>query len=316
MNFGNFHRKQDLFLFFEENEDENVINSRLVSLHMNRLVIDENHQNEIIGVFQQKRVFPETLRYRSEQEIYSKSERQKFAQQVHAQKVLDSAFNDQFLSHNRENTGHFIIASDFPMFYSPGRFSDVLQPMVSNTHWIEKWFQSKMKTLVSQSVSVAVTILSGSKGGITSGSLLNQFYLPLHKRNRVFDFLHRYYSEYNNVINDLETREDEMHQMGNDFDCILSRATNKESTYIRYGRIHIKPIRDSSAKIFFHHKYLWLYQMLSDSEIEKEWKVKKVSPIGPIHVQDYFENPITSRFYQICDCQRLTIFFIPVSYTE
>ena len=302
MNFENFDRKQDLFLFFEENEDEKVINSRLVSLYMNRLVIDEDYQNEIVGVFQQKRVVSTTFRYRSAKKIYSNHERQQFIQQVLAQKNLDCVFNDEFLLHNRENTAHFIIASDFPMFYS----------LDQGTFWIEKWFQSKLKNLGLQSVSVAVTILTGDKGGITSSSLLNQFFLPLHKRNRLFDFLHRFYSEYNTIINDLETREDELHQMGRDFGSILSRATNKKSSYrTRYGRIHINPIMDSTAKVFFQHKSLWLHQMLNDSEIEKEWKVKKISPICPIHVQDYSENPINTRFHQICDCQRLTMFFIP-----
>ena len=307
MNFENFDRKQNLFLFFEENEDENVINSRLVSLYMNRMVIDETYQNEIVGIFQQKKVSPETFKYRSAKEINPNDERKQFIQQVLAQKNLDCVFKHEFLFHNRENTAQFIIASDFPMFYSVNG---------EKPHWIEKWFQSKLETLVSQSVSVAVTILSGSKGGITSSSLLNQFYLPLRKRNRLFDFLHRFYSEYNTVIDDLETRESEMHQMGKDFDSILSRATDKKSSYrTRYGRIHIDPILDSSAKVFFQHKSLWLHQMLNDSEIEKEWKVKKVSPIGPIYVQDYSENPITTRFFQICDCQRLTMFFIPAGDT-
>ena len=43
-------RKQNLFLFFEENEDYNVINSRLVRLYMNRFTIDETEETEITGI--------------------------------------------------------------------------------------------------------------------------------------------------------------------------------------------------------------------------------------------------------------------------
>ena len=43
-------RKQNLFLFFEENEDYNVINSRLVRMYMNRFIIDETEETEITGI--------------------------------------------------------------------------------------------------------------------------------------------------------------------------------------------------------------------------------------------------------------------------
>ena len=348
MNFRNFDRNQNLFLFFEENENEKFINSRLVNLYMNRFVIDEDYQNEIIEVFQQKRVVPGTFQYRTAKEIYSNSDRRKFIQQVRAKRILDCVFDDEcllskapqdgmsrdgeenirgrqiskivrtktkttrtstpcggLLSRKDQRSAHFIIASDFPRSFIPGEQS----------HWIEKWFKSKLETHFSQSISIAVTILSGSTEVLASSSLLNQCFLPKHKRNRLFDFFHRWYSEYNTVNNDLETREDEMQRIGKDFACRLLRLNDKKLntwpySHTPYGRIHINPILNSSAKILFHHKYLWLYQMLSDSEIEKEWKVKNVSPTGPIHVLDYSENPNTTRFHRIYDCQRLTMFCI------
>ena len=48
MNFSG--RKQNIILFFEENEDYNIINSRLVRLYMNRFTVDENDATEVIGV--------------------------------------------------------------------------------------------------------------------------------------------------------------------------------------------------------------------------------------------------------------------------
>merc|ERR1719394_510048 len=43
-------RKQNLVLFLKENEESNVINSRLVRLYMNRFTIDEDDETEVIQV--------------------------------------------------------------------------------------------------------------------------------------------------------------------------------------------------------------------------------------------------------------------------
>ena len=52
--------KHDLFLFYEENEDDRVISSKIVRLYMNRFIIEEDRQNEIVGVKNlTKPVFPE-----------------------------------------------------------------------------------------------------------------------------------------------------------------------------------------------------------------------------------------------------------------
>ena len=44
-------KTQNLFIFFEETDDEKDISSKLVRLYMNRFVIDEEDQTEIIGVY-------------------------------------------------------------------------------------------------------------------------------------------------------------------------------------------------------------------------------------------------------------------------
>ena len=44
-------KRRNLFLFFEENDDEKDISSSLVHLYMNRFVIAEEDQIEIIGVY-------------------------------------------------------------------------------------------------------------------------------------------------------------------------------------------------------------------------------------------------------------------------
>lgn len=50
------YRKQNFVLFFEENEDQRIINPNLVRLYMNRFIIDERWQHEIIGVHELSKV--------------------------------------------------------------------------------------------------------------------------------------------------------------------------------------------------------------------------------------------------------------------
>ena len=44
-------RNRNIILFFEENEDDKVINSRLVRLYMNRFTIEEEQRYDIAGVY-------------------------------------------------------------------------------------------------------------------------------------------------------------------------------------------------------------------------------------------------------------------------
>ena len=43
-------KRQNIFLFYEKNDDDLKIDEKLVRLYMNRFIIEEDHQNEIVGV--------------------------------------------------------------------------------------------------------------------------------------------------------------------------------------------------------------------------------------------------------------------------
>ena len=43
-------KRQNIFLFYEKNDDDFKIDEKLVRLYMNRFIIEEDHQNEIVGV--------------------------------------------------------------------------------------------------------------------------------------------------------------------------------------------------------------------------------------------------------------------------
>ena len=45
-----YQRKQNLVLFFNENHNEPVRSKNMVRLYMNRFIVDEEDQHEIIGV--------------------------------------------------------------------------------------------------------------------------------------------------------------------------------------------------------------------------------------------------------------------------
>ena len=44
------HRKQDLILFYENNDDDRLFSNSMVTLYMNRFIIDEESQYEVSGV--------------------------------------------------------------------------------------------------------------------------------------------------------------------------------------------------------------------------------------------------------------------------
>ena len=43
-------KRQNMFLFYEKNEDDQKIDEKLVRLYMNRFIIEEDHQNELVGI--------------------------------------------------------------------------------------------------------------------------------------------------------------------------------------------------------------------------------------------------------------------------
>lgn len=46
------HLKQDLILFYENNDDDRLYSNSMVTLYMNRFIIDEESQHEVSGVYQ------------------------------------------------------------------------------------------------------------------------------------------------------------------------------------------------------------------------------------------------------------------------
>lgn len=91
--------KQNFVLVFEENDDERFIDSELVRLCMNRFIIGEDNQNDIIGVFE---FLKHPVNVTKDLEHYCN-----YIQEIIAVAKNSNPLNDQ------QSTLHFIIGSHF-----------------------------------------------------------------------------------------------------------------------------------------------------------------------------------------------------------
>ena len=101
--------KQNLFLFFEENELEFEISSSLVQLSMNRFVIDEDDQFEVIGIYNLTKATKEMANFDDPADKYFAKER---TEKQAYDKVLISEAIDQAALHPLVDS-HFIIGTYF-----------------------------------------------------------------------------------------------------------------------------------------------------------------------------------------------------------
>ena len=88
--------RQNLFLFFEETDDERDISSNLVHLYMNRFVICEEDQTEIIGAYNLSKT-DEKAKLEHDQSLFEK---------------LRSEI-DSFRQTGQNNMNHFLIGSSY-----------------------------------------------------------------------------------------------------------------------------------------------------------------------------------------------------------
>ena len=226
-------RKQDLYLFFEENKSHwEFISVRLVALYMNRFVIEEENQNEIIGVSNLKKVPRRTCRT----EI--SAEKKSFDNQL-----IENAYNIANSLKHQGNTAHFIIGTKFLYYLSN-------EP----NNWIKEWLRSTFKKHFTQSNStnnepMIVTLLRGEKAVITSVDLVEDSYYPWKKRRRTESWPYTI-----SVNDDLETQT---HQ----FQIIEEQS---DAHHLAGDAKNL-----SSRKIISNYKNLFLCPMLTDSELEE-----------------------------------------------
>ena len=134
-------RKQNLFLFFEENEWAYNIQSKLVQLAMNRFVIDEDAQFEVIKIYHLTKVKREMMDFRHpEFKNYVKERTEK---EAHDLQLISDALNEA-KRHQKHGDPHFIFGS---FFHQPLIIGDSLKPKSRLLDWIvhQKRIQAHIK---------------------------------------------------------------------------------------------------------------------------------------------------------------------------
>ena len=103
--------KQNLFLFFEENEEKYVIDKKLVLLYANRCIIDENAQFEICGVYELQHVSESMIVPTSP--LYKTYARQRTLKEANDEETILEALEIAHLKESKSIDTHFVIGSFF-----------------------------------------------------------------------------------------------------------------------------------------------------------------------------------------------------------
>lgn len=106
--------KQHLFLFFEENEYKFNISSNLVRLSMNRCVVDEDSQVEVIGTFKLKKLKQNMINFRDGNPEYKNSEKERAEKEAFDKSLILQALNQAAITTKNESVNsQFIFGSQF-----------------------------------------------------------------------------------------------------------------------------------------------------------------------------------------------------------
>ena len=101
--------KQNLFLFFEENEMQSVIDRNLVKLYMNRCIIDEDGIFEISGVYELQKVTDPM--YNGSNPLYKTNASQRTNKESVDREVFAEAIEKASKHQTNSTDNHFIIGS-------------------------------------------------------------------------------------------------------------------------------------------------------------------------------------------------------------
>ena len=141
--------KQNIYLFFEQNDDDSaVIDSKLVRLYMNRFIIEDDNQNEIIGVAHLSKMdkvdlcpdfhFVNSLvgyvgkcREQFAYKIFSEWRTSQTRKLIQDMKLISAALQKSMQKETFSDDIHFIIGSSFYMsFYWRHWFTEPSPPVI------------------------------------------------------------------------------------------------------------------------------------------------------------------------------------------
>lgn len=102
---------QNLFLFFEENENQSVIDRKLIKMFMNRCIIDDDANFEIAGVYELQQV--NDLMFNHLHPLFKRNAHQRTKKEALDRDIFTKAVKKTFVEEPNSTDSHFIIGSSF-----------------------------------------------------------------------------------------------------------------------------------------------------------------------------------------------------------
>ena len=156
--------KQNLFIFFEENAWPCSIHSNLLHLSMNRFVIDEDSQFEVIKIYNFKFVKKEMVD--SEHPEYKNHAKERTEKEAFDKDLISEAL-DEAIHHQKHAETHFIFGT---YFYRLEKYDSHQKPRSKLLDWIsQERIQSGLQSL-------HCTFYSGSRLFLISKSVYEDCY--------------------------------------------------------------------------------------------------------------------------------------------
>ena len=253
--------KQNLFLFFEENESQCCIDRKLVLLYANRCIIEEDAQFEICGVYQLQQVSESMLL--SSDPLYKMHAKQRTTKEANDRDTISKAFENAYLSQSNSIDTHFIIGS---LFHSQGGY----WPMVRNrTSKIKEWMLNELN--YQEIKSVYVSILTGHRF-----NLINKEMSKIAYKGKIVIDLTRTYSTVGKPLK-VETKC----SVNDDFELSIS--------LIQHGRRLQQEIRSFLHPMITPHQ-MKLLKMKNDSFL-RSFSVHRGSYGGDLCYAEWFAFP-------------------------
>ena len=158
--------KQNLFLFFEENEMQPVIDRKLVKLYMNRCIIDEDAKFEIVGVYELQKVVDPMLN--GFNPLFKTNASQRTDKEAVDRDTFTEAIEKACMHETNSTDNHFIIGSSFHAMA-------LQKPTVKNR--IAKLLDWLLNEIKSQEIrSLYVTILTGCRNTLITKEMHKVIY--------------------------------------------------------------------------------------------------------------------------------------------
>ena len=164
--------KQNLFLFFEENEVQFLIDRKLVKLYMNRCIIDEDANFEIIGVYELLKVTDPMFNILNP--LYKTNASQRTNKESADRDIVAEAIEKASKLETNSTDNHFIIGSAFHLEKNSDRKS---AGAVQKPSRLAKLIARLLIEVKFQAIrSLYVTVLAGFRNNLITKEMHKEIY--------------------------------------------------------------------------------------------------------------------------------------------